>query len=72
MKKYMKRIAVAIACLLLIFPAAVAQSSLATAQPLCKDGELVGVRLRVTLPGTYTILFGDGVCAATGRDEVAA
>lgn len=70
MKLNAKKVAVAIACLLLLIPVTVAQPQSVQAKAICVDGELKGVRLRITTPGTYTIMFHEGICEQPSREEV--
>lgn len=69
-KLNMKKVVVAIACLLLLIPATVAQSQL-QAKAVCVDGELKGLIIRAYQPGTYTLMFSEGLCIVpTRRPEV--
>lgn len=56
------KVAVVAVFLLALIPASVAQSSSVTAIPMCRAGELVGIRMHVTAPGTYTMSIPQDVC----------
>jgi hypothetical protein len=64
-----KKVAIAVACVLLLAPASVASSSTVQATPVCQEGELIGVRVRVTQPSVVTIMFSDDVCLGTPQPK---
>jgi hypothetical protein len=71
-KLNMKKVAVALACLLLIAtPATVAQSGVTVQGTVyCRDGKIVSLVVKIEKPGTYTFRFGSDTCY--GRTEAKA
>lgn len=72
LKPNMKKVVIAVAFLLLLAPATVAQSSVAQiqAKALCREGDLRGIVIVVPQPGKYEILFDENICSPSEAPKV--
>lgn len=67
-----KSVVIAVACLLLLLPATVAQSQSPQirASAVCQQGRIVGISMQVLQPGNYSLMFSDDICTGTSRGTV--